>query len=168
MNKLLGGCAALALAMSITATANAGPLNFTLSNVKFDDGTSLTGGFTIDDTTGDVLSFDITSENGTLPGIEYLTGNPTFRDLFGPNEYIFGNGSNITQYLSLSFANPLSAGSNALVGLSYECSNCGTGRWIVSGAATVPEAASWAMMLVGFGAVGGAMRARRKVAISFA
>lgn len=34
-----------------------------------------------------------------------------------------------------------------------------------SGAA--PEPASWAMMLGGFGLVGGAMRARRKVAVSF-
>lgn len=30
-----------------------------------------------------------------------------------------------------------------------------------------PEPASWAMMLAGFGAIGGAMRARRKTAVSF-
>jgi hypothetical protein len=35
-------------------------------------------------------------------------------------------------------------------------------------AAGVPEPASWAMMLAGFGAVGGMMRGRRKVALSFA
>lgn len=34
-------------------------------------------------------------------------------------------------------------------------------------ASAAPEPASWAMMLGGFGLVGGAMRARRKVAISF-
>ena len=33
---------------------------------------------------------------------------------------------------------------------------------------SVPEPASWAMMLGGFGAIGGAMRARRKAAVSFA
>jgi len=32
----------------------------------------------------------------------------------------------------------------------------------------VPEPASWAMMLGGFGLVGGAMRSRRKAAVSFA
>lgn len=32
----------------------------------------------------------------------------------------------------------------------------------------VPEPASWALMVSGFGAVGGAMRARRKVAVRFA
>ena len=35
------------------------------------------------------------------------------------------------------------------------------------GAAPAPEPASWAMMLGGFGAIGGAMRARRKAAVSF-
>jgi len=34
-------------------------------------------------------------------------------------------------------------------------------------ASPAPEPASWAMMLVGFGAIGGAMRSRRKVAVSF-
>jgi len=32
----------------------------------------------------------------------------------------------------------------------------------------VPEPASWAMMLGGFGLVGGAMRSRRRQAVSFA
>ena len=38
----------------------------------------------------------------------------------------------------------------------------------LSGSAAVPEPASWAMMLGGFGLVGGAMRSRRKAAVSFA
>ena len=33
--------------------------------------------------------------------------------------------------------------------------------------ADVPEPASWAMMLGGFGAIGGAMRSRRKTSVSF-
>ena len=40
-------------------------------------------------------------------------------------------------------------------------------RFDVSPAAA-PEPASWAMMLGGFGAIGGAMRARRKAAVAFA
>jgi hypothetical protein len=35
-------------------------------------------------------------------------------------------------------------------------------------ATPAPEPASWAMMLVGFGAVGGALRARRRTAVAFA
>lgn len=36
-----------------------------------------------------------------------------------------------------------------------------------AGLAAAPEPASWALMLVGFGAMGGAMRSRRKAAVSF-
>jgi len=44
-----------------------------------------------------------------------------------------------------------------------------TARWNVSAATTpAPEPASWAMMLGGFGMIGGALRARRKSAIPFA
>ena len=34
-------------------------------------------------------------------------------------------------------------------------------------AGAVPEPATWALMLIGFGAIGAAMRSRRKVAVSF-
>ena len=37
-----------------------------------------------------------------------------------------------------------------------------------TGTPSVPEPASWAMMVGGFGVVGGALRARRKAAVSFA
>ena len=37
--------------------------------------------------------------------------------------------------------------------------------WAIRGA--VPEPASWALMLSGFGAIGGAMRSRRKASVSF-
>ncbi len=44
-----------------------------------------------------------------------------------------------------------------------------TGDQIIAGnaVAAVPEPASWAMMLGGFGAIGGAMRSRRKANVSF-
>ena len=37
-----------------------------------------------------------------------------------------------------------------------------------TGTPSVPEPASWAMMVGGFGVVGGALRGRRKATISFA
>ena len=42
------------------------------------------------------------------------------------------------------------------------------GTLTISVDGAVPEPASWAMMLGGFGAIGGALRARRKTSISFA
>ena len=173
-NYLRAGAASLALVVAALGgvQASAANLNFQLSNVKFDDGTSLTGDFTINDATGNLVSFDITSEDGTLLGFEYMTGVPTYRDLFYANEYIFLK-PNYSQYLSLTFAAPLTTGSNALLTTnytSYECDNCTVVRSVVSGAAVngaVPEPASWALMLGGFGAIGGAMRSRRKAAVSF-
>jgi len=41
-------------------------------------------------------------------------------------------------------------------------------RLDVNGSGAVPEPASWAMMLGGFGLVGGALRSRRKAGVSFA
>ncbi len=38
----------------------------------------------------------------------------------------------------------------------------------VAATAAVPEPATWAMMIVGFGAVGGAMRQRKRINVSFA
>lgn len=40
--------------------------------------------------------------------------------------------------------------------------------WVIRDASPAPEPASWALMLGGFGLVGGAMRARRKAAVTFA
>jgi hypothetical protein len=173
-NYLRASAASLALVVAALGgiQASAANVDFQLSNVKFDDGTSLTGGFTIDDATGNLVSFDINSEAGTLPGFEYTTGMPTYRDLFYGNEYIFVNPA-YTQYVSLTFAAPLTTGSNALITTdykSYECDNCTVVRSVVSGSAVsgaVPEPASWALMLGGFGAIGGAMRSRRKAAVSF-
>ena len=43
-----------------------------------------------------------------------------------------------------------------------------TSNEIIATAGAIPEPATWAMMLAGFGAVGFAMRRRQKVAVSFA
>ena len=173
-NYLRVSAASLALVVAALGgvQASAANLGFQLSNVKFDDGTSLTGDFTIDDATGNLVSFDIKSEDGTLLGFEYMTGMDTYHNLFYVNEYIFINPA-YTQYVSLTFGAPLTAGSNALIAdyRSYECDNCYVARYVVSGAAVsgaVPEPASWALMLGGFGAIGGAMRARRRTRVRFA
>jgi hypothetical protein len=97
------------------------------------------------------------------------------RDNFVSNQYIFFS-SNYLRYLTIAFVSPLGLGNNPLVTdpltpSSYECDNCVNVRFVTSGAAlgnAVPEPAAWAMMLGGFGAVGGAMRARRRARLRFA
>ena len=57
------------------------------------------------------------------------------------------------------------AGTNTLDFIVYNTGGPGGLRVEMSGG--VPEPASWAMMLGGFGLVGGALRSRRKAAVSF-
>ena len=59
----------------------------------------------------------------------------------------------------------LAAGAHSLTGVAtLSPFGGGAGFFIVRGVAAVPEASTWALMLVGFGAVGGALRARRRTA----
>jgi len=57
-------------------------------------------------------------------------------------------------------------GNNANASATITVDRIGPPPSTIDGA--VPEPASWAMMLGGFGAVGGAMRARRRTRIRFA
>lgn len=56
----------------------------------------------------------------------------------------------------------------AIYGLQFRSTAAAFESDNVSFSGAVPEPASWALLLGGFGAVGGAMRSRRKAAISFA
>lgn len=60
-------------------------------------------------------------------------------------------------------------------GGSYECLNCSPYRFVTAGSlvaetaqsSVVPEPATWVPMLLGFGAAGFALRARRATQIAF-
>lgn len=86
---------------------------------------------------------------------------------------LFVSNNDCNTYINLAFVNPLvNEGVDAvkLGGLpySYESDNCGRLRILIVGSATaepVPEPASWALMIVGFGLVGVVTR-RRSVAVA--
>lgn len=81
------------------------------------------------------------------------------------------DGSTVTQTLNLgpSFASYTLNGFTRLKSLVFENSSNGVLSFDnLHLAASVPEPASWAMLLGGFGLVGGTMRSRRKTAASFA
>lgn len=83
-----------------------------------------------------------------------------------------GDGSNSMQR---GAPNPLSQhafASNLAGPWSQQGSSIGLGVRITGdqtggGPGAVPEPATWAMMLVGFGAIGGALRSRRRVSVSY-
>ena len=98
------------------------------------------------------------SGNVTYTGFYGTSYSSNNSDNFGSwtGDYVYGNG---TFFDSQGRENSISTELNE------------PSRWTVSPAGAdgaVPEPASWAMMLGGFGLVGGAMRSRRKATVSFA
>lgn len=92
-------------------------------------------------------------------------------DNLGTSTFDFGNGGK----LSVALDNFVQFGNGAF-GLSDKQGKVGATFTLVSnstplpgGAGGVPEPANWAMMIAGFGMIGGAMRSRRgKTSVSFA
>jgi PEP-CTERM motif len=166
-------CAATGIAAQAAGSAQAATLNWTLHDVTFDDGGSASGTFSTDSTTGDVIAFDITTSAGTtLGGITYdwVTSLLLGDDIATSNSFMIAT-RNLDYYLEFAFANPLTSGGvDALVTSgepdgSWECNNCSPMRDVTGGfASTAPEPASWALMLVGFGALGLGLRTTRKSA----
>jgi len=117
------------------------------------------------------VSFDWTfdaSNDGCCSGLNfYVNGNLT--NLTGG---YFGNAYNWTNYyVTGSYSVAVNAGDTITFG-AFSADGCcsATINTITNFQAPggVPEPASWAMMVGGFGLIGGAMRSRRKAAVRFA
>lgn len=155
--------ATLAIA-ALGASSSSGQANvkYTVENATFDDGTSVTGYFILNQY-DQLASWDLTTVTGTVPGFEYtpsttlLSGgcvtSPCF--IFGRAPIYFGS-------LQLAFMNPLpSSGTDPFDLLNswetYSWGSPGTPvRYLLSGdvVASIPEPASWAMMVIGFAGLG--------------
>lgn len=112
-----------------------------------------------------------------LPGFHYDTSNS---GLHGTNVWGFPNNFVITRispfaqpYTNLTFTSSLAvAGTIALVTTttlagSWECNNCEELRSITGGGVTstaAPEPATWALLIMGFGAAGAGLRRRKMLA----
>jgi len=142
----------------------------------FDDGSTLAGSFTLNQY-GFVSAVDLTTQSqGVFTGVNYVL-QPTFPANNGFNFLEIDPGP-YTGALRLNFDGPIAdangpiAGTVSILSTSFECQNSqncqaagGNTRFLVGGSASssVPEPASWAMMIAGFGMVGAAMRRRRGV-----
>ncbi len=153
---------------------------WTLTNVALDDGGVLNGSFTID-VYGFFADFNLTTTagSGAVGGYNYT---PVINgSIDGTKTVVTFNRTGYFGFLQLDFANPLTvaAATDAIVGgiggPSYECAGWSCGGYPVRYVGTdgfastatggVPELATWAMMIVGFGGVALQMR-RRDGAIS--
>lgn len=173
--------AALAASAGVIAMpAQAG--NF-LGHYAATDGSGFTADFdvTFSDALNAVGGHDITAISGTVIGsaITSLFANPN-----QPYDWLTADGlfSYDQVFRDVGYAGNLGWMVGTASGIEYNLFATGDGTYTLAGgqgdhyinvsvgrldAAAVPEAATWAMMLAGFGMVGFAMRAR-KTAVSFA
>lgn len=147
-----------------------------ISEGTFSDGTAFGGAFDYDPTSHQFGDYNVTTMTGTIAGITYTSANSGayMGGGAGPNNFIFmlDDGG---RYFNFTFANPLGTGTQSISPFaSYECNNCSPFRRVTSGivstsavASAVPEPATWAMMMFGFGAIGASLRRRHsRVAIA--
>ncbi|MBC9878229.1 PEP-CTERM sorting domain-containing protein [Bradyrhizobium sp. INPA01-394B] len=156
---------------------NLSNLQFVLPNSAPDGGT-LNGTFTIN-VYGYNGPVNITTTTGVAMAGDVYTGlwNSSINNPTDTVTIFLSDGLIYQRYIQLTFANPLTVpGVDPIVGgaggPSFECNNwsCSGGiRYLAEGSAAisaVPEPSSWAMMVLGFAAMGVlAFRRKTKVAV---
>ena len=167
MNRLITPIAALA-AMAGAAPASAAEyiFSFTTSTPLFGPTVAGSGSFFTSDTATTVAgqtAFQILSITGTVNGIaiaaptgnygNYFTTGPSFLDGSGVKFFLTNGGR-------VDFFNQSSNGLYRVNTFSPGSSNFVTASSSLAVAA-VPEPSTWAMLIIGFGAIGFALRARR-------
>ena len=185
MKKLLA-VAALAL-ISTPASAATSLTHFTFQNVTLDGGGSVTGFFDTDQSLNAITNWSVGTGAGTppfflggtinFPAHGYASGQNGSTATFSGSSVIFSAlGEPFGSSLTVSFSGMLGSSTAVTGGAESEfifSRAVNAGGSIVGSEASVvapvPEPATWAMMLLGFGAVGGAARyRRRKTDVAFA
>ncbi len=180
LKPLLAG-AAVAAALTLGAGAASADTKWTV-NGTFDDGTTLTGHFDINQYNFLAHNWDLfTQEDGQQGFVshEYLPDINGFDPALNVVQFVF---SDYFGEMQLTFLHNLNVASNnnPIIGeaswecqFSYACPDSpgDPTRYLVSGfaSASVPEPATWGMMLLGvFGAGALVRRARRTAAVATA
>lgn len=171
----VGAVAAVIAAGALVVIPSAAKADVTwLVDANFADGGTVSGYFTVN-TYGYLSSFDLL----TTPGDGFASFDYTDQNSYFSNGAFYVDAQPKYQSdLHLVFADDLNVAvaNNPVLGgddgPSYECQgsfSCyvptdGAIRYITDGfaSAAVPEPASWAMMLAGFGALGAALRGQRR------
>ena len=186
---LIGGlCAVAATALlgAAGAASAATPVTWNVTGV-FNDGGALSGTFTMNEYDFLLNDFSLTTTAGSLePGFTYTKATSYFSNTnptYAPTPIYIDFAPQYFADLHIQFANDLgvAAPTDLIIGgyqgPSFECQNSWSCpnpgsvgyavRYLVSGQATlagavVPEPASWAVMMLGLGGIGAALRTRRR------
>ena len=149
----------------------------------FDDGGTLSGYFTVDVYGYPTTDYSITTTGGTsYAGLSYKPIAESGLNSSNPDNtpaLVVFSQDFTAENLYLNFADLLKTGSahNPITTGSYECDNfCGGAplRTLTSGFASidpipsVPEPASWALMIAGFGLTGAAVRRAKVRTVTYA
>ena len=164
--------AALLVAAALVPGSASAQVVFNVSGT-FNDGGTLSGTFTTDNGLTALLSTSLTVSGGSL-GLNGVTFNDNSYIAAGtvnlPNSFYLYAPSTVDKSLSLFFASPLTLSGATLTGASTNYQQFVGSRTLVSGSVVgtavgaVPEPASWALVIGGFGLLGaGLRRARTKV-----
>jgi hypothetical protein len=181
MSAIKNVAAAALLSLAAPMPAEAAALVWNLDNVVFTDGGGASGSFTFDSDTGVISTFSIAVSGGNtdlFPALTYSNANSVAVNDFNVAGIFNFRLDGSTRQLRLAPATALTnAGATVNLDLANlfqaECFNCLPFRRVTSGALVastpaVPEPGTWAMMLLGFGAMGFALRRRPAVAVRFA
>ena len=178
MSKFAFGIAALAVLASPAAAAQY-IVNFDTTSTFLGGPQTLRSTITTSNTSTQILGqtgFAITGISGTLNGAPITglfdaPGNPTYYLFTTGPTFLDGSGVrfNAGGYTNIAFFHQ-----DNVPATEYRINGGGTVSAFGTASATavaaaVPEPATWAMMIGGFGAIGGTLRyRRRKVSVSFA
>ena len=155
MERFVTAVSALALALCLGAGQASANIIYTFSGVTFDDGGTLTGTFTTNDTFNSLIDFNITTSPGAGGlGFHYTLGTSDSSSTSLPSIIVVNTPPLLDNILQVTFSSLTAAGSPILLGNFDSFEQHLTARRVITGgeaivAAAVPEPSTLSMAGLG-------------------
>lgn len=166
MTRLLSVVSLLGLTLTLWAGQASANIVYSFSGVTFNDGATLTGTFTTNDSFNALLNFNITTSAGTIPGFTFTPGTSdgtTSTSL--PFILVANTPSSFENILQVTFNNLTAAGAQIKLGAfdSFEQGPPGNIKRVIEAGSViaVPEPSSVLFGIGGLGLLAYVVRRRR-------